>query len=140
MHIHMCTRTHTHKHCTYAYTNIHIYIDVLIHMHTHTHTYTHTHMHTHTHTYRIRKTIDDERKRLREVRTAHIAAIASRTELEGFLRQSIADVKRNISMHRLEALDNLGTGMQAAHVKEERDRVLELLLSQERVVTLLYEK
>ncbi len=89
---------------------------------------------------RLRKLIDDERKRLREVRTAHIAAMASRTELESFLRQCVADVKRNISVHRLEAVDNVGTGMQAQHSKEERDRVLELLLSQERVVTLLYEK
>eukprot|EP00293_Proteomonas_sulcata_P020515 CAMPEP_0184294478 /NCGR_PEP_ID=MMETSP1049-20130417/5659_1 /TAXON_ID=77928 /ORGANISM="Proteomonas sulcata, Strain CCMP704" /LENGTH=353 /DNA_ID=CAMNT_0026602777 /DNA_START=28 /DNA_END=1090 /DNA_ORIENTATION=- len=88
---------------------------------------------------RLRKLIDEERSRLREVRTSHVAALASRTELEGFLRDCLSDVKKQISKHRLEAMDNVPS--QGGDImKEERDRVLELLLSQERVITLLLEK
>ena len=75
-----------------------------------------------------------------QVRTVHVAALASRTELEGFLRQCVADVKRQISVHRLEAMESVGTGQQSEMVREERDRLLELLLSQERVISLLQER
>jgi len=55
----------------------------------------------------MRKLIDDERKRLREVRTLHLEGVASRTELEGFLRQCLADIKQQISMHRLQAIESV---------------------------------
>lgn len=89
---------------------------------------------------RLRKLIDEERARLREVRTGHVSALASRTELEAFLRDALADVKRQISKHRLEAMDGIQANVQGDIVREERDKVLELLLSQERVISLLYEK
>mmetsp|Transcript_1803 Transcript_1803/g.3912 ORF Transcript_1803/g.3912 Transcript_1803/m.3912 type:complete len:504 (-) Transcript_1803:252-1763(-) len=97
---------------------------------------------------RMRKLIEDERSRLREVRTAHVKELASRTELESFLRDCLADVKKQITRHKMDSLEKIAqTKHNAANAlqeteeqREERDRVLELLLSQERVITLLFEK
>mmetsp|Transcript_3451 Transcript_3451/g.11932 ORF Transcript_3451/g.11932 Transcript_3451/m.11932 type:complete len:177 (+) Transcript_3451:1425-1955(+) len=96
----------------------------------------------------MRKLIEDERARLREVRTAHVKELASRTELESFLRDCLADVKKQITRHKMESLDKIAQTKhntasslhETEDQKEERDRVLELLLSQERVITLLFEK
>lgn len=91
---------------------------------------------------RLRKMIDEERARLRDVRTAHVSALASRAELEGFLSECLSDVKKQISKRRLELVNSAaqkgGSGADVA--KDERDRVLQLILSQERVISLLYEK
>mmetsp|Transcript_70358 Transcript_70358/g.114285 ORF Transcript_70358/g.114285 Transcript_70358/m.114285 type:complete len:528 (-) Transcript_70358:41-1624(-) len=90
---------------------------------------------------RVRKLIDDERGRLRQVRTAHVAAFSSRAELEGFLADCLSDVDKQISRHQIEAADAImAKSAGRAHIIEERDRVLELLMSQKRVISLLIER
>merc|ERR1719478_559995 len=74
-----------------------------------------------------------------------------RTELEVLLRQCLDDVKAEIMRHRLQneqkgpqSIPGPGVPITAMSVHElttqDRERVLELLLSQQRVVQLLYSK
>jgi len=73
-----------------------------------------------------------------------------RTEIEVLLRQCLDDVKAEIMRHRLDheqkdgGMPGAGVPVTAMSVHElttqDRERVLELLLSQQRVVQLLYSK
>jgi len=101
---------------------------------------------------RLKRLLEIERRNLRTVRTAHVTELANRTELEAFLRQCIEDVKKEISRRRAEMMANMNRskhGGGASTVEEislgdfsaaDRERVMELLLSQERVINLLYDK
>jgi len=98
---------------------------------------------------RLKRLLEVERRNLRAVRMAHARDLQSRTELEGLLRACTDDVVREIANHRAAvngsappppgvpvSRDVAVASMAAA----DRERVLELLLSQERVVTLLYQQ
>jgi len=99
---------------------------------------------------RLKRLLEIERRNLRTVRTAHVNELANRTELEAFLRQCIEDVSKEISRRRAEMLSNINRSKHSTGVEEEvllekfsaadRERVMELLLSQERVINLLYDK
>merc|ERR1712166_1532577 len=93
---------------------------------------------------RLKRLLEIERRNLRTVRTAHVSELANRTELEAFLRQCIEDVKVEINRRRAEMNTVLTIDNQAAGLLEfsaaDRERVMELLLSQERVINLLYDK
>jgi len=101
---------------------------------------------------RLKRLLEIERRNLRTVRTAHVTELANRTELEAFLRQCIEDVKKEITRRRAEMLGNMnrakhgsmgGTAEEVAlgdFSPADRERVMELLLSQERVINLLYDK
>ena len=95
---------------------------------------------------RLKRLLDVERRNLRAVRAAHAKDLQSRTELETLLRACVDDVRKEIAAQRAgggggaggsPAKDKVGVD-DLAH--SERERVLELLLSQERVVALLYER
>ena len=58
--------------------------------------------------------------------------LAERTELEMFLRQSIEDVREEMGGRMKSGIGEMGVG--------ERQRVLQLLLSKENVLALLYKK
>eukprot|EP00658_Telonema_sp_P-2_P026772 TRINITY_DN20838_c0_g2_i1.p1 TRINITY_DN20838_c0_g2~~TRINITY_DN20838_c0_g2_i1.p1 ORF type:complete len:484 (-),score=169.91 TRINITY_DN20838_c0_g2_i1:287-1645(-) len=93
---------------------------------------------------RLKRLLEIERKNLRQVRTAHVQELAQRTELEAFLRQCIEDVKTEINRRRADmtavlASDSEGSGLMEFSAAD-RERVMELLLSQERVINLLYDK
>jgi len=93
---------------------------------------------------RLKRLLEIERRNLRQVRTAHVAELEHRTELEAFLRQCIDDVKVEIGRRRNEMNTVLGSEHEATALLEfsaaDRERVMELLLSQERVINLLYDK
>ena len=109
---------------------------------------------------KLKRLLEVERRNLRAVRAAHAKDLESRTELEALLRACVQDVKHEISLQRQAALGAAtagggGGGAQAAQRNaaragqeisvgelgvQERERVMELLLSQERVVSLLYER
>ena len=86
----------------------------------------------------------------RAVRAAHAKDLESRTELEALLRACVQDVKHEIGLQRQAAAGGAASGSRPAAAgrevgigefgPQERERVMELLLSQERVVTLLYER
>ena len=93
-----------------------------------------------------------ERRNLRAVRAAHAQDLESRTELEALLRACVQDVKHEIGLQRQQSAGGKGSAFGASSASkhrevglgdfgpQERERVMELLLSQERVVTLLYER
>lgn len=93
---------------------------------------------------RLKRLLEIERRNLRQVRTAHVAELEQRTELEAFLRQCIDDVKVEIGRRRTEMNTVLGAENESTALHEfsaaDRERVMELLLSQERVINLLYDK
>ena len=100
---------------------------------------------------RLKRLLDVERRNLRAVRAAHAKDLQSRTELETLLRACVDDVRKEVSAQRSGASSPsklgappAGSSARAVGVEDlgpkERERVLELLLSQERVVALLYER
>lgn len=98
---------------------------------------------------RLKRLLDVERRNLRAVRAAHSKDLQSRSELETLLRACVEDVRKEVAAVRANAASptrgapvgspTRGVGVEDLGPKE-RERVLELLLSQERVVSLLYER
>ena len=105
---------------------------------------------------RLKKLLDRERAQLRQVRAAFATDQQNRTELEGFLAQCVQDVRQEIGRRRQgELASRHGRPSSAASVggaaggrqpgysdfdESDRSKVMEMLLSQERVIKLLYEK
>jgi regulator of replication initiation timing len=102
---------------------------------------------------RMKKVLETERGHLKQVRAAHVALLADRTELEGFLRACIEDVRQELTLAvgptgtsngNLSSPSNgggIGGNAPAAVWKPaDRQRIIEMLLSKERVLALLYEK
>jgi len=100
---------------------------------------------------RLKRMCEAERKITRSLRQQQADMLQNRTELEVLLRQCLDDVKAEIMRHRLEHERKDGPGLpgpgqpvnsMSVHelTAQDRERVLELLLSQQRVVQLLYSK
>lgn len=105
---------------------------------------------------RLKRMLTTEKKSLRLVRTLCSKEIEVKNQLEKILRQCVDDVKTEIAKKRSEnksiyhkarraegAGSGLGGGAQfdeRALTQQEREKIIEVLLSQERVLTLLYDK
>ena len=101
---------------------------------------------------KLKRLLEVERRNLRAVRAAHARDLESRTELEALLRACVQDVKHEIGLQRQQSAGGKGGSFGASAASkhrevglgdfgpQERERVMELLLSQERVVTLLYDR
>lgn len=92
---------------------------------------------------RLKQNLLDEKRRLEQTRQNYTQELKARTEMELLLRQCVDDVRREITRKQLESADDAAYGTGAGtdtFTKDDRERVLELLLSQERVVSLLYAK
>jgi len=98
---------------------------------------------------RLKKMIEMERKNLRTTRTLFTKDVESKIELEKVLRQCVEDVKQEVSKKRNEnkvlyyanrrKREDM-TEEEADINQQEREKIIEVLLSQERVLTLLYDK
>jgi len=104
---------------------------------------------------RLRKLLAEERKSLLQVRQNYAAELKIRTDMELLLRQCVEDVREEIARRHVETAQfSQGGGQDLARLyskqpglipideftQEDRERALELLLSQERVVSLIYAK
>jgi hypothetical protein len=100
---------------------------------------------------KLKRMVEAERKSNRAFRQQQAEMLQQRTELEVLLRQCLDDVKSEIMRLRLEnerkdgpPLPVPGQTVTSMSIHEltpqDRERVLELLLSQQRVVQLLYSK
>ena len=110
---------------------------------------------------RTKKILDAEKSKLRQVKTLTAKEIEQKNFLEKILRQCVDDVKNEIQKKRTEGKvqyyqkaggGGLGYGFRQPKknngmefddrnlTKAEREKILEVLLSQERVLTLLYDK
>jgi len=104
---------------------------------------------------RLRRLLAEERKSLQQVRQNYANELKIRTDLEMLLRQAVEDVRKEIARRYVEdgqVQNNPGNDLAKLYGKQpssipvddftqsDRERVLELLLSQERVVSLIYAK
>lgn len=100
---------------------------------------------------KLKKMIANETRKLRDIKTVYAKEIESKTQLEQLLRQCVDDVKAEIAKKRSEskvmyyANKRNASSMSKSRKKQdltqdEREKVIEVLLSQERVLTLLYDK
>ena len=84
---------------------------------------------------KLKRMIELEQKNTRAARTAYARELEAKKELENFVRACVDDVKSYISKKR---------GEQRIHSTdksiEDMEKVIEILISQERVLTLLYDK
>merc|ERR1719375_2633242 len=99
----------------------------------------------------LKRMVEAERKNARSLKQQQADMMQQRTEIEVLLRQCLDDVKAEIMRHRLEHESMKDSGMprngmpitaMSVHelTTQDRERVPELLLSQQRVVQLLYSK
>eukprot|EP00933_Yihiella_yeosuensis_P058184 TRINITY_DN5847_c0_g1_i3.p1 TRINITY_DN5847_c0_g1~~TRINITY_DN5847_c0_g1_i3.p1 ORF type:complete len:448 (+),score=115.39 TRINITY_DN5847_c0_g1_i3:120-1463(+) len=102
---------------------------------------------------KLKRMVEAERKTVRSLRQQQAEMMQQRTELEVLLKQCLDDVKAEILRHQAAAegkdIATIGIPDQAAPLSsvnvndlsaQDRERILELLLSQQRVVQLLYAK
>ena len=108
---------------------------------------------------RLKKILETEKKNCRHIKTLCAKEIDQKNQLEKILRQCVDDVKNEIVKKKTESkvqyYQKGGSrgrgGMSSANVlgmdtddknlsKAERAKILEVLMSQERVLTLLYDK
>jgi len=103
---------------------------------------------------KLRKLLDRDRKNLEMVRKQLTNELKQRTELETMLRQCVDDVKQEIKKRRRPSShmssrpstrsgERPGTADQVGvddFTQQDREAALELLLSQERVIQLLYSR
>jgi len=98
---------------------------------------------------KLKRMVEAERRTVHSLKQQQADMMKQRTELEVLLRQCLDDVKAEILRHRMEAEQKDGSTTAAPPVNsmsvheltaQDRERVLELLLSQQRVVQLLYSK
>lgn len=101
---------------------------------------------------RLRRLLADERKALQTVRLNYSTELRCRTEMEMLLRQCVDDVRKEISVRTFSTPSRAGSrpgssGASAtpgpsssSFTQADRERALELLLSQERVISLVYSK
>ena len=84
---------------------------------------------------RLKKILDTERKNLKNIRNAYARDLQNRTELEQILRQCADEVKSEITQ---ESPDNKKKTVQLT--SQDREKIIEMLLSKETVLELLNEK
>mmetsp|Transcript_23473 Transcript_23473/g.54759 ORF Transcript_23473/g.54759 Transcript_23473/m.54759 type:complete len:475 (-) Transcript_23473:97-1521(-) len=101
---------------------------------------------------RLRRMVEAERRKSEVLKKQQAEMLQQRTELEVLLRQCLYDVKSEIMRYRADQVhkdggpklptsDETYAAMSVHDLKpQDRERVLELLLSQQRVVQLLYSK
>ena len=115
---------------------------------------------------RMKSLLERERKNLRRARMQYERELHERTSLEAFLRECVNDVRNEIGKRRADLIEQSSSqgsrpnsrssgrssrpqsresrGGQDIPLSEftvaDRERVMELLLSQERVISLLYSK
>eukprot|EP00750_Incisomonas_marina_P018427 INCI2945.2.p1 GENE.INCI2945.2~~INCI2945.2.p1 ORF type:complete len:363 (+),score=80.98 INCI2945.2:214-1302(+) len=94
---------------------------------------------------RLKKLLDVERQSIKDLRERHAQELSAKSELELFLRQCIDDTRKEIALRRNRGVPG-AISENARNIplnefdEKDREHVMELLLSQERVIGLLYAK
>lgn len=90
----------------------------------------------------LQSTLKKEQKRVRELKNLYIKEIESKSEMEKILRKCIDDIKDEMLKIKAETrLANLKKNeKENAFAKEQREILLEKLLNNEKVLTIIYDK
>lgn len=98
---------------------------------------------------RFKKKLEEERRLLRMMKTMSAQEIETKNLLEKILRQCVDDVKAEITKKRSENKSSYYARGKKGKIElkeeqnlttQEREKIIEVLMSQERVLTLLYDK
>lgn len=96
---------------------------------------------------KLKRMVESERQSVRALKAQQAELLQQRTELEVLLGQCLDDVKAELARHQAQFATGLAADAPAPAAVQlhqfgpaDRERVLELLLSQQRVVQLLYAK
>ena len=98
---------------------------------------------------KFKKKLEEERRLLRMMKTMSATEIETKNQLEKILRQCVDDVKAEIAKKRSENKSGYYARGKKGKMElkeeqnltaQEREKIIEVLLSQERVLTLLYDK
>jgi len=95
------------------------------------------------HIRRLKHLLDVERKNQKDLRETYHKSLEERSQLENFLRHCIQDTKKEIARRqRIQSNSPISdTAVKISSLQEaDGEKVMELLLSQERVISLLYQK
>ena len=97
---------------------------------------------------KLRRVLEDMRRSLRNVRSAHVELLQERTELELFLRQCIEDVRRDI--YRFTVVNNVSRNIKGDQLEErmmlqdygvkDRRRLIDILNSKLHVLTVMHSR
>ena len=90
----------------------------------------------------LQNTLKKEQKRVRELKTLYVKEIESKNEMEKILRKCIDDIKDEMLKIKAESrLANLKhQGQENTFSKEQRENLIEKLLNNEKVLTIIYDK
>ena len=90
----------------------------------------------------MQNTLRKEQKRVRELKSLYVKEIESKNEMEKILRKCIDDIKDE--MLKIKAENRLGslktTAKENTFQKEQRESLIEKLLNNEKVLTIIYDK
>lgn len=90
----------------------------------------------------LQNTLRKEQKRVRELKSLYIKEIESKNEMEKILRKCIDDIKDE--MLKIKAESRLAkskhNGKEDLFSKEQRESLIEKLLNNEKVLTIIYDK
>ena len=90
----------------------------------------------------LQNTLRKEQKRVRELKSLYIKEIESKNEMEKILRKCIDDIKDE--MLKIKAESRLASLKQNSKentfAKEQRESLIEKLLNNEKVLTIIYDK
>lgn len=90
----------------------------------------------------LQNTLKKEQKRVRELKTLYVKEIESKNEMERILRKCIDDIKDEMLKIKAESrLANLKhQRKENIFSKEQRESLVEKLLNNEKVLTIIYDK
>jgi len=102
---------------------------------------------------KLQSTLEVDKKKLKQARLLYAKEMQAKTELEELLYQCVEEIKNEAITKKMgEKSSTAGTcigfiylgkkkqGEKAEFTKEQREKIVEMLLSQERVLALLYDK
>lgn len=90
----------------------------------------------------MQNTLRKEQKRVRELKSLYVKEIELKSEMEKILRKCIDDIKDEMLKIKAEnRLANLkANGKESTFSKEQRENLIEKLLNNEKVLTIIYDK
>ncbi len=89
----------------------------------------------------LKSVLNKERKRVRELKNLYIKEIESKNDIEKIIRKCIEDIKEEILNLKADVRANAKSKKKEEDfVREQRELLVERLLNNEKILTLIYDK